>query len=291
MIIPAYSFTEIYRSLSKDIGKDVQVHPLNHDRYLHEEIFTRLDQISNPSNMRCVIEKPTAEFFPCSSAPTRTTFPQHDGSVLLYCCQPGRCDLRKCFALHHDDNLLKGGYCIVILNGRHRRSNVWMLEHRDSVRETADPLRRHYALRIDGTDIWSAEPIKLSKMAKISNAILRHKEFFTNTMQSPLSYTRALKATCPALFWCTRCGYCRGYDVLEFSGFQLQSSLGTLYQSLKNIHQTKRRASRLTYLGKESPAAKYRSITHVNDRFTFHLRRASYSWLRLLKPSSTATNN
>lgn len=42
--------SESLLSLSDEIGKTVQFHPLNLDHYLQEEIYTRQDQIADPNN-------------------------------------------------------------------------------------------------------------------------------------------------------------------------------------------------------------------------------------------------
>lgn len=135
-------FSESHLSMIADIGKAVQVYILNVTRYLHEEILARMDQISDLNNPQRDIDEVHChtldEFF----------------RNYNYNCARGTATVYSSFTLNpegatyatavdNDDGttMLKHGYCIVKLYGRHlcRSVAIWTDEY--GAKKAAEPLR------------------------------------------------------------------------------------------------------------------------------------------------------
>lgn len=96
-------------------------------------------------------------------------------------------------ALHTAEamNVLKDGYRTEILDGLYRHQYCRIFLTKDGMEWASIPLRMRFAIYIDSKFILLPLAIKLSKVASISEAIVRRKATFLDTMQSLLSSARA----------------------------------------------------------------------------------------------------
>lgn len=87
-------------------------------------------------------------------------------------------------------------YCMFILDGRYRCCSVELLRDNNGMQYATEPMRMRCALRADRKATLQALEIKLNLIANISTAFRRRKATFTGTIQSLLSYARALGEHC-----------------------------------------------------------------------------------------------
>lgn len=120
--------------MSDDIGKDVHLHPLRLYHYLHEKIYARLDQVVHPNNVLNDINEaychaPAEPFHKCyydyariimSAYVYTTAIPE----VVNYATAAPNLDGIKS---------LKGGCCMVLIDGHHWLCSVEILRIKDEV--------------------------------------------------------------------------------------------------------------------------------------------------------------
>lgn len=85
----------------------------------------------------------TAALWPNPSGTTCKTCTWYDDPGLLHCRQRSRCGLRMCHGQLPCEDVAKIGYCIVILDGPHRKRSVKRVKDRHVLSWAADPRRMY----------------------------------------------------------------------------------------------------------------------------------------------------
>lgn len=89
---------------------------------------------------------------------------------------------------------------MVTFDGRHQRCSTEVIGDQDGLECASKPLRMRYAFHVYVKPFLPARAIKLSKTANNSTATVRREATFTGTMQSLLSYAKALEENCGVSF-------------------------------------------------------------------------------------------
>lgn len=84
-------------------------------------------------------------------------------------------------AVHNVDGikLLKDGSCVFMLYGHHLRRSVEIMRDEDGVDLAVEPLRMHYAFCVYDKRNSPALAVRLSEIANVSVATVRHEATFT----------------------------------------------------------------------------------------------------------------
>lgn len=88
---------------------------------------------------------------------------------------------------------LENGYCMVVLDSRHRRFSVKMVTDEDGVELLEETVCMRYAILVDEKPISSSQSLKISKKENISTVVLQRKATFADKIQSLLSYAQAVQ--------------------------------------------------------------------------------------------------
>lgn len=120
--------------MSGVVKSAVYIHPMNLDHYQHYGIYAKLNQIPGVNNTLHDIDE--AHYGTLDRSPRKHNYDYARSTIIMYFLStfnPERATCATAMQTVGDTKMLKDGYCIVILDCRHRHFSVRMLPNEDYV--------------------------------------------------------------------------------------------------------------------------------------------------------------
>lgn len=189
--------SERHCSISADIVNVVQVHNLNSDHYIPRENSLRVVQIADLKDSLYSIEEPGY----CSLADSFCRY-NHEtvcGTTMVYFSVTViKARATDAIAVNNVEGtgMLKDGYYIFMLDGRHRHRSFEVLRGDDRMKWTAKLPGMRYSFWVYVNTFYPAQVIEIGMIENISTAIMWCKTTLTDTTQSMQSHMRAFEEDC-----------------------------------------------------------------------------------------------
>lgn len=142
------------------------MHPLNVDHYHSKEIYAKLDRIVDPNTPLCDIDeahgRALAELF------RKYDYNYAHGMMTKYYFSAVTMEGAISASVVHIVNsteVVKDGYCMVVLDSRQWRRSVKILKNENKVKWTSAPLRTRFLIFSVCKATCPAQAIKLNKFA------------------------------------------------------------------------------------------------------------------------------
>lgn len=160
-------------SMSDEIERAAQVHPLNPDSYRREGICALVNQIVHPNNPHRNINEAHCHTLAVSFCSYKYNYGRYL-MIVYFSSAIDREGVIYDSAIDNiqDKNVLNDSTFMVMLDGRHRHNSVEMLRDEDVEGWAAHLRRMQEKLWLDSKAILPAQTLNLSKVTNISTSII-----------------------------------------------------------------------------------------------------------------------
>lgn len=186
--------SESHRSIFDDIERAIQAHPLGIDHHHHEEIYTRVYQITDLNNLSCNVGESNCRAL--TESIRKDSYSYARGTLTVNFSSPVNPEIAIYATVVHPvekKKIVQEGYCRVMVNSHHWRSCIKILRNENGMKCASAPLRMCCALGVDNKSIFPSQEFKLGKIANVSTKIVQPEPKFTDTMQSCWATCQRLK--------------------------------------------------------------------------------------------------